>query len=316
MKTKVSIATPSFNQLAWLDLCIRSVADQCPTLEKGAGGASCHVEHLIYDGGSEQINAFCHSLRSFFSNLSCVEFVDTLENNELLHVRMHSSYSLRIFSEHDRGMYDAINKCFAKATGDIFAWLNSDEQLLPGTIFTVVDYFSRNPYTDVVLGDAILLDKAHHPLCYRRIIRPNRWHTKLDHLHSLSCSMFFRRESFPQQGLDTRWKIISDALLMDHILASGKRIDALKKPLSVYHFTGTNLSEKSRADAEIRAWWEESRFPPRWFRPFVVVLHRLARFIAGSFKQRLAEVSIYTSSDLSRRHLISKSVGGTWPAAS
>jgi hypothetical protein len=76
------------------------------------------------------------------------------------------------------------------------------------------------------------------------------------------------------------------------------------------------LSEKSRADAEIRAWWEESRFPPRWLRPFFVVLHRLARFIAGSFKQRLAEVSIYTTNDLSCRHLISKSVGGTWPAAS
>lgn len=316
LKTTVSIATPSYNQLDWLGLCIRSVADQCVPLESVVPAVRYNVEHLIFDGGSKDIQDFCHSLRAFFSGLPCVTIVDSLDHNELMHVRMQDSYSLRIFSENDRGMYDAINKCFSKATGQIFAWLNSDEQLLPETIGIIADYFTRKSSTDVVLGDAILLDRFHQPLTYRRIIRPNRWHTKLDHLHSLSCSMFFRRASFPAQGLDTRWRIISDALLMDHFLGSGMRIDTLRTPLAVYHFTGYNLSEKSRADAEIRHWWAETRFPPRWLRPVVVALHRLARLAAGGLKQRLAEVRIYTLSDSSRRQLFSKTVGGTWPEPS
>ena len=316
LKITVSIATPSYNQLDWLGLCIRSVADQCSPAVSDAPLAQCNVEHLIFDGGSKDIQAFCQSLRAFFSGLPCATFVDSLDPHELLHVRMHDSYNLRLFSEGDHGMYDAINKCFSKGTGQIFAWLNSDEQLLPGTVGIVADYFTRNPSTDVVVGDAILLDRSHQPLTYRRIIRPNRWHTKLDHLHSLSCSMFFRRASFPAEGLDTRWKIISDALLMDHFLGSGMRIDALRIPLAVYHFTGSNLSEKSRADAEMHTWWAETRFPPRWLRPVAVALHRLARLAAGSFKQRLAEVRIYTSSDLNRRQLFTKTVGGTWPEPS
>ncbi len=311
--TTVSIATPTYNQLDWLGPCIRSVADQCTPLACTESEVRCGVEHLIQDGGSAGIIMFCRSLQASFRTWKYVEFVSPLSVNELLHIRIRNTYCLRIFSEPDAGMYDAINKSFERATGSIYSWLNTDEQLLPGTINTVVDYFARNPHTDVVLGDAVLLDRSHQPLCYRRIVRPNQWHTKLDHLHSLSCSMFFRSESFPSRGLETRWKVISDALLMDQFLDSGKHVATLQKPLAVYHFTGSNLSEKSRADAEMHAWWAETRSPPRWFRPFVVALHRLARLAAGSFKRRLAEIHIYTLQDWNRRQRFAKEVGGFWP---
>jgi len=314
MSITVSIATPTYNQLDWLGLCIRSVADQCTPLASAESNQRCRVEHLIQDGGSAGIVTFCRRLQASFHSWPSVDFVEPLSVNELLHVRIRNSYSLRIFSEADTGMYEAINKGFAKATGNIYSWLNTDEQLLRGAINRVADYFARDPEADVVLGDAILLDRAHQPLCYRRIIRPNRWHTRLDHLHALSCSMFFRSESFPPRGFDTRWKIIGDALLMDHFLRSGKRIVTLREPLAVYHFTGSNLSEKSRADAELLAWWAETRFPPRWLRPIIVALHRLARLAAGSFKRRVAEVSIYTLSDEHHRQTFAREVGGSWPA--
>ena len=126
LKITVSIATPSYNQLDWLGLCIRSVADQCSPAVSDAPLAQCNVEHLIFDGGSKDIQAFCQSLRAFFSGLPCATFVDSLDPHELLHVRMHDSYNLRLFSEGDHGMYDAINKCFSKGTGQMLAWLNSD----------------------------------------------------------------------------------------------------------------------------------------------------------------------------------------------
>lgn len=309
----LSIATPTYNQLDWLRLCILSVADQCVPFGCADSVGQYSVEHLIQDGGSAGIDTFCRRLQAFFSPCQSVEIVDQLSPNELLHIRVQENYCLRVFSEADAGMYDAINKGFAKANGQIYSWLNSDEQLLPGAVKTVGDYFLGNPEADILLGDAILLNRDHQPVCYRRIIRPNRWHTKLDHLHSLSCSMFFRKELFPSRGLETRWRIISDALLMNQFLRSRKCLVTLRKPLAAYHFTGSNLSERSRADAELRAWWAETRFPPRWTRPIVVAFHRLARLAAGSFRRRLAEIHIYTLNGGLHRQKFVKEVGGSWP---
>ncbi len=56
------------------------------------------------------------------------------------------AYSLTIYSEKDAGMYDAINKGLRKATGDICAYLNCDEQYLPEILRWVVDYFSVSPH--------------------------------------------------------------------------------------------------------------------------------------------------------------------------
>ena len=51
-------------------------------------------------------------------------------------------------------MYDAINRGFARASGDIVCWLNSDEQYLEGTLAKVADYFETHPDIDVLFGDA------------------------------------------------------------------------------------------------------------------------------------------------------------------
>ena len=50
-------------------------------------------------------------------------------------------------SEPDRGQYDAINKGFARSTGRIMAWLNSDDMYFPWTLRTVAEVFSQFPDT-------------------------------------------------------------------------------------------------------------------------------------------------------------------------
>ena len=52
---------------------------------------------------------------------------------------------LRLFLEPDQGMYDALNKGLARAEGELWAWLNSDEQYLPGTLARVAGYFQAHP---------------------------------------------------------------------------------------------------------------------------------------------------------------------------
>ena len=95
-KPKVSIVTACYNSEAYLEQCILSVMRQ--TYE--------NVEHIIVDGGSTD------------GTLDIIRKYD-------------GQYNMRWISEKDNGMYDAISKGFAMATGEIFAWLNSDDMYMP-----------------------------------------------------------------------------------------------------------------------------------------------------------------------------------------
>ena len=90
-----TIVTPSFNMLSYLKLCHRSIADQ-----------EVDCEHVVIDGGSADGTA---------------DWLDRHPN-------------IISISEPDDGMYDAVNKGFALAKGEILAYLNCDEQYLPGAL--------------------------------------------------------------------------------------------------------------------------------------------------------------------------------------
>jgi glycosyltransferase involved in cell wall biosynthesis len=96
-QVKLTIVTPSFNQAGFIERTLASVAAQRGPFE---------VEHLVIDGGSTD---------------------GTLEV-----LRRHPG--LRWISEPDRGQSDAINKGFRMATGDVVAWLNSDDRYEPGAL--------------------------------------------------------------------------------------------------------------------------------------------------------------------------------------
>jgi len=62
-------------------------------------------------------------------------------------------------SRSDSGQSQAINLGFAHTSGEIMAWLNSDDILLPGALHCVVDFFNRNPDVDVIYGHRLLIDE-------------------------------------------------------------------------------------------------------------------------------------------------------------
>ena len=125
---KISVITPSYKQLRWLKLCAASVADQ----------RGVEVEHIIQDAQTGQ------------------ELIDWITT--------HSSAKLIV--EKDSGMYDAINRGFLKSTGEIVAWLNCDEQYLPGALAKVAAFFEQHPEVDVLFGDSVLLDAQGEILSY------------------------------------------------------------------------------------------------------------------------------------------------------
>jgi glycosyltransferase involved in cell wall biosynthesis len=273
------------------------------------------IEHIIQDAGTPGIEELARELGAEFYR----------DGQLIFHAKecglgvppailqsapdQAANYSLKIFSEKDAGMYDAINRGLAHSTGEICAWLNSDEQYLPETLSKVAEIFQQQTKLDILLGDAILLNSSLEPICYRRIMVPGLWHTRLDHLHSLSCAMFFKKSALPHPPLDPRWKVISDAVLMQHFLLSKKTIHACQLPLAAYAFTGQNLSADKSCN-ELEHWWAETRWPPRALKPLVVTHNRFRRVLAGAYQNFQLNTKIHAPSGIKP---IKARLSGLWP---
>jgi len=81
-------------------------------------------------------------------------------SDETLEVLKHFEGSLaRWGSEPDKGQGDAINRGFRDTTGELMAWLNSDDLLLPGSLAYVARFFVEHPEADVVYGHRLIIDE-------------------------------------------------------------------------------------------------------------------------------------------------------------
>ena len=291
------------------------------------------VEHIIQDAGSPGIEELAREVgadfyrdgvlvfRGKYGNADC-----GLQNSELPEPPAHPkskiqnpesryripNYSLAIYSERDCGMYDAINRGFARCTGEICAWLNSDEQYLSGTLEKVFRYFQNRPSLDVLLGDALLVDSNLNPICYRRIMVPSWWHTRLDHLHSLSCAMFIKRSALPSPPLDPMWKAISDMILMDYFLTSRKTICACNELLAAYAFTGNNLSV-SIGHRERKIWLKDCGWPPSVLRPIAILINRSRRLWHGAYRSFDVKGELFRHNSGGQREDVCGTVTGRWP---
>lgn len=220
---KFTIVTPSFGMLPYLRLCAASVADQrMPGVE---------VEHIVQDGGS------------------------TDGTGEWLAAQT----GLTGISEPDEGMYDAINRGIRRGGGEVYAWLNCDEQYLPGALDTVRRYFMDNPAVDIVVGHAIVVDSTGGYMCHRKAVMPRMPILRLGRLPVLSSSMFFRdRVVKGERGMlfDTWWKAMGDWHWVTSAVERGVRIGLIDAFLSTFTDTGANLgysAQSKKETAHIRA---------------------------------------------------------------
>jgi hypothetical protein len=265
-----SIITPSYGQLDWLQLCMASVRDQTDDTPP-----HIRIEHLIEDGGSAGIDNIAQQAATFSTTDP-------------------SGYALRVNSANDRGMYDAINRGFLRARGEIVAWLNSDEQYLPGTLQRVADFFAAHPDVDVVFGDALLADRHGSILSYRGAVLPERLHTQLAHLNTLSCAMFFRRRLI-ERGflLDKNSKAVADAKWVAALLDAKIAMAVLPEPLSVFVMTQANLGQTSLARLESMQWRKEGGKLRGLMRGPAILVHRLRKLLAGAYLPRSVHTSFY-----------------------
>lgn len=263
----ISVVTPSFRQPAFLRLCAASVADQrAPGLE---------VEHIVQDA------------------LSGPEVAEALRPFP----------GVRLVSEKDEGMYDAINRGWDKARGDIFCWLNCDEQYLPGTLETVAAYFRDHPEVDVLVADAIIIDNDGAYVCSRQVLTPHLYHTWTCHLQAFSCATFFRASLIRERGfrLDPRWKAVGDADLIIRMLQNKVRIVSLGRYLATFVDNQSNLGLSPVAREEH---WKRAAEAPKFVQvlaPLWKFLHRLRRWSHGHYHPDPFAYEIYTPASLDRR---------------
>lgn len=166
----ISIITPSFNQSHFIKETIESVLNQnYPNLE-----------YIVMDGGSTD---------------------DT--------VKILKSYGKKInwVSKKDNGQTDAINTGIKKSSGEIIAYLNSDDVMLPNTLHTVAEEFMNNPETMWLTGDYFIIDANGKKMQsfvanYKKFLRkyPNKTILSIAN-YIIQPSTFWRRSLTNEIGL-------------------------------------------------------------------------------------------------------------------
>jgi glycosyltransferase involved in cell wall biosynthesis len=167
------VITPSYNQGKFLEETIRSIVSQDYP----------NFEYIIIDGGSN--------------------------DNSVDIIRKYESALAYWVSERDTGFGNAINKGFARATGDIICWVNSDDLLLEGALLKVGKFFLKNRNAGLVYGDRHVINKDSKLLYKKRHIFyfPNQ----LKYMTIPQECAFWRRDVFYQcGGLDETLKFAID----------------------------------------------------------------------------------------------------------
>jgi glycosyltransferase involved in cell wall biosynthesis len=138
-------------------------------------------------------------------------------------IERYGSRISRVIYEPDRGPADGLNRGFARATGDIFGFLNSDDVLLPGAVRSVVAFLNSHD-VDVVSAHATIIDAEDRHL---RMAYSEPFSLKMFAYGAcvlIQPSTFFRREAFERvQGFNIENKATWDGELWVDMALSGAR---------------------------------------------------------------------------------------------
>ena len=184
MSQLVSIVTPSFNQAGFLESTILSVIEQ----------DYARIEYIIVDGGST--DGSVGIIRKYEDRIS--------------------SWT----SEPDAGQTEAINKGFARSSGEILAYLNSDDLYRPGAISEAVEFLSHHSDLGMVYGDADYINEAGLTIGKFPAAQTDYKRLRRGYVHIPQQSAFFRAELWEQVGpLDPTFQFAMDYDLWVRIAA-------------------------------------------------------------------------------------------------
>jgi glycosyltransferase involved in cell wall biosynthesis len=182
----ISIVTPSFNQGAYIERTIRSVLGQ----------GYPKLQYVVMDGGST--------------------------DNTLSAVQPYLPHLHHFSSQPDAGQADAIARGFDHTSGEVMAYLNSDDLLAPGALHFVANYFQEHPEVDFVYSHRCIIDADDRVVGYWYLpFHSNYLMRRLDLIPQETC--FWRRSLFEAVGnVDHSYRFAMDYDLFVRMMAKGK----------------------------------------------------------------------------------------------
>ncbi|MGC8765418.1 MAG: glycosyltransferase family 2 protein [Brevinematia bacterium] len=228
---KISIVTPSYNQAQFLEKTILSVLNQnYPNLE-----------YLIIDGGS------------------------TDESVEI--IKKYEKYLAYWVSERDRGQTHAIRKGFEKASGDIFAYLNSDDIYMPGTLFKVAERLKSHPKVDMFYGNIYFIDESDNILDELRFTKTSFSAMIYEGGQMHQTAVFWTKDVYERVGgFDEQFRFCMDTDFFCRVAEKG-RLCHIRDTLAAFRLHSTSKSasikevgEKEHGEIIRLLYYSEKRF--------------------------------------------------------
>lgn len=207
---RISVVTPSFNQVSFVGKTIESV------LSQGYPDLEYIVQDACSNDGSAEI------LKSF------------------------NARPVEIHIERDSGQADALNRGFTRTSGEIMGYLNSDDLLLPGMLHNVGIFFRDHPEVDVVYGNRLIVDEQGMEI--GRWILPGHDEQLLRYVDYVPQeSMFWRRRIWDKAGsrVDAGLRFAMDWELILRFVDAGAVFRHVPRLIGVFRVHG---AQKSQAD--------------------------------------------------------------------
>jgi len=230
---EISIVTPVFNSVRWIDLCVRSVRHSL----QGRG-----YEHIVVDGGS------------------------TDGTWEYLQGQKH----IRLIPGPDQGMYDALNKGMAAARGRLVGHLNADEQYDRAGLIHALQKLELSG-ADAVFGPTIMLNENLEFLyLFNQITIPRPidadWHMPVQ-----TCSFLFRREIWERCPYPNEYRVVGDHVWFRRQMKLGLKLVSVRKPIGIFTWHQDDIAKRlgshgENALADVNRKSLRMRLAKLWFR--------------------------------------------------
>jgi glycosyltransferase involved in cell wall biosynthesis len=203
---EISIVTPVFNSIRWIELCVLSVRHAL----KGR-----NYEHIVVDGGSTD---------------------GTLDY-------LNQQKDIRLIPGPDKGMYDALNKGMATARGRILGHLNADEQYDRVGLAQALQKLDQTG-ADAVFGPTIMLDEHLNFLyLFNQITVPRPidadWHMPVQ-----TCSFLFRRPIWERCPYPSEYRVVGDHVWFRLQMKLGLKLVSIRNPIGLFTWHQDDIAKR------------------------------------------------------------------------